>query len=510
LSRARRAVDLGRYRNLVPEWHAFVEAAARPEPPVFRVRTGRADEGEVLHRLRRQGFRVRPVEGMPSFHRVEDAPFPVSLTLEHWEGLLYVQQASTGVAAPALGAVPGERVLDLCAAPGGKTSHLADLMGDRGALVASEIDERRIRALLGNLYRLCHPGVLVVACDGRRFPGGALFDRVLVDAPCSGEGTLRRRSGEAPNQSPEFVARITRVQRALLEHAVGLVRPGGTVLYVTCTFNPEENEAVVSDVLRAGGVELEPLALAVPHAPGLTSAPGLELDPRLERAARIYPHHLDSGGLFLAKLRRLGDDPPALAGAPDGDAGGDRTAGPLRQPGWSPVPGAFPGEGASEPAARDTVARALEAISVRYGVERSRLDGWRWIVRGGRVWAHTASEWPLAAWRPGGWRVVSLGVRALELDPQGRPRPTNDLLRMLGPDLTQARVELSAASLLELVEGRPVRVEQHRAPPGPVALALDGRVIGRGRITPQGLVGEVPKSRATELARALRGLTARR
>ncbi|HET9947550.1 MAG TPA: hypothetical protein VFQ22_01365, partial [Longimicrobiales bacterium] len=150
---ARPTLDLARYRRVVPEWDRFVAACARPEPVVFRVRTGRVSEAELLERLGARGFRTEPVEGLPGFHRVVDGPGPVSLTLEHWAGLLYVQQASTGVAAPALGPRPGERVLDLCAAPGGKTTHACELMGEGGCVVASEIDERRIRGLLGNVYR---------------------------------------------------------------------------------------------------------------------------------------------------------------------------------------------------------------------------------------------------------------------------------------------------------------------------------------------------------------------
>ena len=146
-----RAVDLTRYRDVISDWSAFTEAASRPEPTVFRVRTGRISAAELERRLARQGFRTRPLDGLPGFFQVEDGPFPVSLSFEHWQGLIYVQQASTGIAAPALGARPGERVLDLCSAPGGKTTHIAQHMEDRGCLVANEIDERRIRGLLGNV-----------------------------------------------------------------------------------------------------------------------------------------------------------------------------------------------------------------------------------------------------------------------------------------------------------------------------------------------------------------------
>jgi len=476
-----RSVDLTRYRDIIPEWDRFLEAAARPEPTVFRVRTGRISEAALCERLEGQGFRTRPLEGLPTFHQVEEGPFPVSLTFEHWQGLIYVQQASTGAAPPALGAQPGERVLDLCSAPGGKTTHLAEMMEDRGCLVACEIDEKRIRGLLGNVYRLGHPNVLVVAGDGRQFPEGPLFDRVLVDAPCSGEGTLRRRAGEPPNQSSAFLGYVTSAQRALLEKAVRLTRPGGTILYVTCTFAPEENEAVVSDVLGTAPVELEPLDLPIPHARGLTSFGDLRFDARLEGAARIYPHHLDSGGLFLARLRRLGD-------------GG-------RGEGWSAVPTVFPGEGASEAEASERVGRAVDELRERYGIDAAAHPDWGWIMRGGRAWLHTVGEWPVEGWEGGSWRPISLGQRAVEFDTQGRPRPTNDFLRIAGADVSHAVVDLSDATLARILGGGAVEAELDVR--GPVALRYRGEIIGRGATTPGGVASEIPKARAADLRRVL-------
>jgi NOL1/NOP2/sun family putative RNA methylase len=476
-----RSVDLTRYREIIPEWDRFLAAAATPEPTVFRVRTGRCSDTELCERLRRQGFSVRPLGGLPSFFQVEDGPFPVTMSFEHWHGLIYVQQASTGAAAPALGVQPGERVLDLCSAPGGKTTHLAELMDDRGCLVACEIDERRIRGLLGNVYRLGHPNILVVAGDGRNFPEGALFDRVLVDAPCSGEGTLRRRAGEPPNQSKSFLGYVTSAQRALLEKAIRLTRPGGTILYVTCTFAPEENEAVVSEVLSRAPVELVPMDLPVPHAPGLTSFGELRFDPRMALAARIYPHHFDSGGLFLAKLRRVGED-----SSPDG---------------WSAVPAAFPGDGVSEEEAARAITSALDVMDERYGVVAADHPEWGFTMRGGRAWMHTVTEWPVASWEEGGWRVVSVGQRALEFDTKGRPRPTNDFLRMVGDGVTRGVAELSQGELTSLLgrEAVPTDIETR----GPIALRYGGDVVGRGAVTEAGLVSEIPKARASDLKRVL-------
>lgn len=480
-----REIDLERYRPLMPEWSRFVEAANRPEPTVVRARVGRIDVESLEQRLAAQGFRTRRLPGLPTFMQVEEGPYPASMTREHWLGLFYVQQASTGVAAPALDVAPDDRVLDLCAAPGGKTTHIAELMSDRGCLVASEINESRIRGLLGNVYRLGHPNVLVVSGDGREFPEGALFDRVLVDAPCSGEGTLRRRAGRPPDQSASFLGYVTAAQRALLAKAVRLTRPGGMILYVTCTFSPEENEAVVSEALERLPVELEPLALPVPHAPGVDRFDGRRFDARVEGAARIYPHHFDSGGLFLAKLRRL-----------EGDVGADA---------WGPVPYAFPddepGTSTADDGAHEASSQLLAGIAEvweRYGVERDP-GGLGWTMRGGRAWMHTVGEWPLVGWSASSSRVVSVGLRAIEFDTKGRPRPTNDFLRWA--DATSAMVELSEARLREVLGGGAVPVDVERR--GPIALGFRGDVLGRGAVTESGLKSEVPKARAHDLLRIL-------
>jgi NOL1/NOP2/sun family putative RNA methylase len=451
------------------------------------VRTGRIDTEALTRRLHDQGFRLRPIDGMPAFLQVEEAPYPVSFTLEHWLGLVYVQQASTGVAAPALNPRRDERILDLCAAPGGKTTHIAELMEGRGALVASEINEGRIRGLLGNVYRLGHPNVLVVSGDGRAFPEEARFHRVLVDAPCSGEGTLRRRGGTPPNQSPSFVRYVTAAQEALLRKAIHVTRPGGIVLYVTCTFAPEENEAVVSKVLQDEPVELEPLDLPVSHAPGLTRFGELRFDARLEGAARVYPHHLDSGGLFLARLRRLGGEEANSEGGA-----------------WGPVPSVFPGDPMDPAEAEGLVDRGVSSLIEHFGVDRSIFDGLAWIARGGRLWLHGASAWPLDAWTEGEWRAVSLGFRALGFDTRGRPRPTNDLLQWLDGAATRSRLQVDDAEMERLLAGDPVpRPEEMH---GLQAIRYRGSVVGRGVPGTQGLRSEISRARAADL-RACLGAT---
>ncbi len=232
-------------------------------------------------------------------------------SVAHWAGAFYLQEASAMLPAAALKARPGERVLDLCAAPGGKASQIALTMGGEGALVANEVDAARARVLAANLERLGVTNAVVLnetpARLAARWPG--YFDAVLVDAPCSGEGMFRRdpQSREAWTDAAPRGCR--KRQGEILDAAAKLVRPGGRLLYSTCTFNGEENEGSVADFLRAHA-DFFPEEFALP---GLGASRGGML--------RIWPHRARGDGQFAALLRRAGEDggdgPETWAGAAD-------------------------------------------------------------------------------------------------------------------------------------------------------------------------------------------------
>ena len=486
---------LERYRAIIPDWEGFQDTILRRDPPTLRVRTGRISPADLSGRLQAQGFVLSEVEGLPDFLRVIDGPHTVADTIENWLGLFYIQQASTGVAAPLLAPRPGERILDLCAAPGGKTTHAADLMQDRGCIVAVDRNEDRIRALLGNLYRTAHPNVLVVAGDGRSLPDGALFDRVLVDAPCSAEGTLRRKGGKPSGQTAKFRKQAPRRQESLLRKAIAVTRPGGTVLYSTCTFAPEENEAVVHRVLEDAPVTLDPITIDAPHAPGLTSFEDQTFDSSLEGACRIYPHHFDSGGLFLARLRRLGGDeragPPLVSSA--------------ALPGWNPVPTAFP-DGRTDPeAAAETIEAGFDRLEALFGIGADVRSDFGWIVRGKDLWVHRCGSWPLGSWGESDrWRVVSVGLRAMVPDYRDRPRPTNDLLRLLERAVLPKLISLSEEQWGKLLSGEDIAVPGVES--GFVPLGLRGHVAGRGLVRGETVRHEIPKVQARWLAKILKAV----
>ena len=295
-----------RYRDIIPDFEAFLETLERPQPVTIRVNRLKATPEQVAERLKRQGFEVRPLEWNEWILRVEGEG-SVAKTLEHWIGWFYVQEASAATAVMALEPQPDEKILDMCAAPGGKTTQMAELMENTGVIFANDVTPKRLRALLANLSRMGVVNTVVTQWDGRNYPDlGVTFDKVLVDAPCSAEGRARENPDLRGGADINFIRSISGTQKGLLRRALELVKPGGIVVYSTCTFAPEENEAVVAYALKKVPCELLPIELPVRCSPGLTEWQGREFGEEMKRCVRIYPHYLDSGGMFIAKLRKLG------------------------------------------------------------------------------------------------------------------------------------------------------------------------------------------------------------
>ncbi len=290
-------VHLERYRDIVPDFESFVESIHRPLPATVRINTLKTDRDDLLRRLSEEGAKYRFVCWNPLCLRI-DLEKPGNL-IECLMGYLHVQEEISMVSAVVLDPRPGESVLDLCAAPGSKTTQISQMMENRGSVVANEPAVNRIPSLRSNCERLGAMNVAVTRYDGRLFPRHR-FDRVLVDTPCTGQGMARKDHSVLSRWSLKRSLGIQRLQQSLLRRGVELTRPGGTIVYSTCTFAPEENEAVVSTVLDRVWVETV-------SVPGLKNMPGLtrwdsDYGDELEGCARYYPHQNDTGGFFVAKL----------------------------------------------------------------------------------------------------------------------------------------------------------------------------------------------------------------
>ncbi|MEM8535240.1 MAG: RsmF rRNA methyltransferase first C-terminal domain-containing protein [Chloroflexota bacterium] len=225
----------------------------------------------------------------------------------HAAGLYYVQEPSAMAIAEILAPQPDELVLDLAAAPGGKATHLAALMGNRGVFVANEIERSRTRSLAQNLERWGARRAIISNETPQRLAEqwGAIFDRVLVDAPCSGEGMFRKSPTAVDEWSENAVQGCATRQKHLLETAARLVRVDGHLVYSTCTFAPEENEQIIAQFLnRHDDFALQPIRL-----PGSASGrsdwlPAELVRSDIEYTTRLWPHQVSGEGHFVALLRR--------------------------------------------------------------------------------------------------------------------------------------------------------------------------------------------------------------
>jgi 16S rRNA (cytosine967-C5)-methyltransferase len=260
-------------------------AAGNRRPSLsLRANTLRITAGELSARFEQAGVSHHkgPLESLMLDHhgRVEDFP-------GFAEGWFQVQDLASQTAGPLLDPQPGERVLDLCAAPGGKTTHIAALMEDRGEVVAVDVSRERSRRIHENIKRMGLTSVRVEVRDARTVPPGAegSYDRVLVDAPCSNTGTLARRPEARWRILPEHLVDLPVVQLGLLRAAADLVREGGTIVYSTCSIEREENEAVVESLVAERG------------------------DVLLTQASEWLPSAEGDGG-FVARLTRLEEGSP--------------------------------------------------------------------------------------------------------------------------------------------------------------------------------------------------------
>ncbi len=300
-------------RILPPASLADVRAGfARTKPATLRLNPLRGAPVATHAELQAEGFRLTPLPWLAEGFQVP-AEQRAALTrcTALAQGRIFLQNPASLVAALALDPEPGEGILDLAAAPGGKTLHLAALMGNRGQIAAVEAVRERFFKLRANLERGGVEIAKTYLMDGRavghKVPGR--FDRVLLDAPCSSEARFHLERPESwRHWSPRKIREMARKQRGLLDSGFRALKPGGVLLYCTCSFAPEENEAVVSGLLRrhGGAVRLEPLALPIANIQsGLGHWEGEDFDPDLAQAVRILPE----GGmdaLFLCRLRRTG------------------------------------------------------------------------------------------------------------------------------------------------------------------------------------------------------------
>ncbi len=291
------------------EVEEVIKSSFQSLPKTIRVNTLKTTASKFLEIAKLYSWQLQPLSFTKNAFRL---PPEVKLYFgdipEHEAGLFYVQELASMLPVIALNPKPGEKVLDIAAAPGSKTTQMAELMKNKGSILANDISEERMQILKKAVTRL---GITIIdyhlgdaSALGDIYP--ETFDKVLVDAPCSTEGILRYKAHKFLEWSLLLIYRITKVQKQLIESGFKALKPGGTMVYSTCAFSPEENEAIVNSLIKKySTARIEQIEFkGVKTRKGLVNWEHLDLNAELARAVRIYPQDNDSIGFFIAKIAK--------------------------------------------------------------------------------------------------------------------------------------------------------------------------------------------------------------
>lgn len=280
------------------ETEALLKADNDESPLVLRVNRLKGDRATLIEKLRGMGFDADPTAWSPEGIRVKSAS-AVDHLPGFQEGLFQVQGEASQLVGYLLDPQPGERILDACSAPGGKTTHIAELMQDKGEVIAADVSTRGLEKLRQNVQRSGFASVRDVCADvtqGLVGPAGSPYDRILVDAPCSALGTLRSHPEAKWQKSERDVERLSGLQKKILSRVSPYLKPGGDLVYATCSLLPEENEKVVEDFLsRHDDFDLEDAGACLPQA---------ARDLVCGHYLLASPHKHDTDGFFAARLRK--------------------------------------------------------------------------------------------------------------------------------------------------------------------------------------------------------------
>jgi NOL1/NOP2/sun family putative RNA methylase len=291
---------VSRFAQLVPDLEKFLVSMEERPPVYVRVNTLKIGQNALIQRLKDKGFSLKTTD-LPDCLEITAEPYSIGASAEYLLGYFYIQDKSSMVPALALAPVPGDTVIDMAASPGGKTTHIAQLVHNEGLIVAIEKDPLRMPGLRANLGRCGVRNAALFEMDALEVGRLDLkADKVLLDAPCTGEGVIAKDRTRKTSRELADIIFCAGQQRELIDAACTVLKPGGTLVYSTCSFAPEEDEQIVDYAIKKHGMKVEPIPYG---SPAITSFGSLKFSPEVANARRMYPHVHRTTGFFVARLR---------------------------------------------------------------------------------------------------------------------------------------------------------------------------------------------------------------
>lgn len=297
-----------RYRHFLGErYEEFMKYNLTFLTRSIRVNTIKADISKIKKRLNDKGWKLMLIpfckEGFWVEH--ETGRLDIGNTLEHALGYYYVQEAASMIPPLALEPKPHEMILDMCASPGSKTTQIAQYMENTGLLIANDFTGDRMKPLGLNVQRMGLTNTILTKMYGQWFAKkNIIFDKILVDAPCSGTGTIRKSLKTLKMWNPVMIERLAATQKKLIITAFDILKQGGTMVYSTCSTEPLENEGVVSYLLENRDAEIMDIELNLKKSEPIMEFEGQKFRPEVKKVIRLWPQDNNTEGFFVAKIRK--------------------------------------------------------------------------------------------------------------------------------------------------------------------------------------------------------------
>jgi len=300
---------VNRYQALLgPDYDRFIEYSFSYLRKSIRINTLKADVDDIKRRLEGQDFILEQVPWCKQGFYIEhkSGRRDIGCTIEHQIGYYYVQEAASMIPPVVLNPQEGEIILDMCASPGSKSTQIAQYLHNTGIIISNDLTTKRIAPLSINLQRCGAYNSIITIMHGASFQRLDMeFDRILVDAPCSGVGAARKSLKTFLMWNPQMVKRLSATQKALIESAYSKLKKGGTLVYSTCTLEPEENEGVISFLLNNHpDASCEPIELALERGKPVMEYNDLKYNEGVSNTLRLWPFNNDTEGFFVSKIRK--------------------------------------------------------------------------------------------------------------------------------------------------------------------------------------------------------------
>ena len=462
-------------------------------PLTIRTNTLKTQANELKSKLENKGFKLLEIDLVPDSFIVEEEPFPISKTVEHFAGLFYVQSLSSMLPSLILEPKPNEIILDIASAPGSKTTHIAQLMKNTGIIIANDISFERLKVVAHQIDRLGILNTAITSIDGNRF--GAIlpeiFDKALVDAPCSALGIISKANEVLNWWSIDEVKRLSNKQQQLLISAIKSVKPGDIIVYSTCTLTVEENEIVIDSILKKFPVEIEEIEYKkAEFDEGITSYDGLPLDERLKKAVRIYPFKANTEGFFIAKLRKT-----------------DSTF--SKSPKITEINNGKTIQQIKFLTANDEKLKSpLKFLSDEFGIEEKIWEEFAFYFKGDELWFSSldwikflTTDFSLINKNFKHHLLSSLvqrvGLKLAKAVKNKQWKISTSALQLLAPFITKNIIEFETEEQARtFLNGGTIKNFPSNFNPGSyIAVKFDGIILGCGLITKEGLKSQIPKGR---------------